>query len=49
MTKRVASSIVMPGLDPGIHAFLLPRAKNVDGRVEPGHDEWSDKFRLSPG
>ncbi|MCK0210101.1 hypothetical protein MWN33_18890 [Starkeya koreensis] len=28
---------VMPGLDPGIHAFLFP-AQGVDGRVKPGHD-----------
>jgi hypothetical protein len=28
---------VMPGLVPGIHAFL--RCKDVDGRVMPGHDE----------
>jgi hypothetical protein len=28
----------MPGLDPGIHAFL-PFGQDVDGRVKPGHDE----------
>ena len=28
----------MPGLDPGIHAFLAP-GQDVDGRVKPGHDE----------
>ncbi len=28
---------VMPGLDPGIHVFLL--SQNVDGRVKPGHDK----------
>jgi hypothetical protein len=27
----------MPGLDPGIHAFLACR-QDVDGRVKPGHD-----------
>src|SRR5258708_4938677 len=27
----------MPGLDPGIHAFL-DCAGDVDGRVKPGHD-----------
>jgi hypothetical protein len=27
----------MPGLDPGIHAFLY-RRKDVDGRDKPGHD-----------
>jgi hypothetical protein len=28
--------IVMPGLVPGIHVFLL--GKDVDGRDKPGHD-----------
>jgi hypothetical protein len=28
----------MPGLVPGIHAFLLAK-QGVDGRDEPGHDE----------
>jgi hypothetical protein len=28
---------VMPGLVPGIH--VLFGAKDVDGRVKPGHDE----------
>jgi hypothetical protein len=28
----------MPGLDPGIHVFLI-RSKDVDGRDEPDHDE----------
>jgi hypothetical protein len=34
----------MPGLDPGIHAFLLFSAaaaiacRHVGGRVKPGHD-----------
>jgi hypothetical protein len=31
--------VVMPGLVPGIHVFLsLLRDRDVDGRVEPGHD-----------
>src|SRR5262245_40993538 len=31
---------VMPGLDPGIHAFLPYQLKQgVDGRDEPGHDD----------
>ncbi|TWA99505.1 hypothetical protein FBZ96_104481 [Bradyrhizobium stylosanthis] len=35
--SRASPSVVMPGLDPGIHVF--PRAQNrVDGRVKPGHD-----------
>jgi hydroxymethylglutaryl-CoA lyase len=28
----------MPGLVPGIHAFLRPTIKDVDGRDKPGHD-----------
>jgi hypothetical protein len=35
--------LVMPGLVPGIHVFL--RAKDVDGRDKPGHDDgkrWCD-------
>jgi len=31
-------SVVMPALGAGIHVFL-PRLKNVDGRVKPGHDD----------
>jgi hypothetical protein len=30
-----AHSVVMPGLDPGIHVFV----KWMDCRVEPGNDE----------
>jgi hypothetical protein len=29
---------VMPGLVPGIHAFLVWLPKDVDGRDKPGHD-----------
>jgi len=29
---------VMPGLVPGIHAYLIEK-QGVDGRDEPGHDE----------
>jgi hypothetical protein len=29
----------MPALVAGIHVFLLDRAKDVDGRDKPGHDE----------
>jgi hypothetical protein len=36
----------MPGLDPGIHDSLLPRRKDVDGRVKPGHDEMGDFVHL---
>jgi hypothetical protein len=28
----------MPGLVPGIHAFLAVICKDVDGRDKPGHD-----------
>jgi hypothetical protein len=31
--------LVMPGLVPGIHVFLLCCVKDVDGRDRPGHDE----------
>jgi hypothetical protein len=37
----VTLSFVMPGLVPGIHV-LLHRAKDVDGRDEPGHDDELD-------
>jgi GNAT superfamily N-acetyltransferase len=30
----------MPGLVPGIHAFLYSRKQVVDGRAKPGHDEF---------
>ncbi len=30
---------VMPGLVPGIHAFLLWTNQDVDGRDKPGHDD----------
>jgi hypothetical protein len=29
----------MPGLVPGIHAFLQFSDQGVDGRDKPGHDE----------
>jgi hypothetical protein len=32
-------NVVMPGLVPGIHAFLFRCNKDVDGRDKPGHDE----------
>jgi hypothetical protein len=37
-----ASELVMPGLDPGIHASATGgavRGKDVDGRDKPGHDD----------
>jgi hypothetical protein len=30
---------VMPGLVPGIHAFLSFKRQDVDGRNKSGHDE----------
>jgi hypothetical protein len=38
----------MPGLDPGIHAFLAApsKKKDVDGRDKPGHDAIKACFRL---
>jgi len=33
------TSVVVPGLVPGIHEFQLPNHKDVDGRDERGHDE----------
>jgi hypothetical protein len=46
VADRLDQSIfVMPGLVPGIHAFLQRRwvqqSQDVDGRVKPGHDEFS--------
>src|SRR5262245_47676027 len=35
---RPASSLVMPGLAPGIHVSAPRRKKDVDGRDKPGHD-----------
>jgi hypothetical protein len=35
---REYSSLVMPGLVPGIHALLSRRSGGVDGRDKPGHD-----------
>jgi hypothetical protein len=37
-----ANELVMPGHDPGIHASATGaavRAKDVDGRDKPGHDD----------
>jgi hypothetical protein len=32
-------SVVMAGLVPAIHVLLFERAKDVDARDKPGHDE----------
>jgi hypothetical protein len=37
-----ANQLIMPGLDPGIHASATGaavRGKDVDGRDKPGHDD----------
>jgi len=39
------TNTVMPGLVPGIHAFMRHIEKDVDGRVKPGHDD----FLVLPG
>jgi 2-oxoglutarate ferredoxin oxidoreductase subunit beta len=36
----------MPGLDPGIHVFLL-MSQDVDGRDKPGHDVVKAALRSS--
>jgi hypothetical protein len=36
---------VMPGLVPGIHAFLLAK-QGVDGRDKPGHDGVKHQCRI---
>jgi len=36
----------MPGLVPGIHAFL-ETTEDVDGRDKPGHDEWGGGVNLT--
>ena len=33
------STLVMPGLVPGIHVFVSNSKKDVDGRDKPDHDE----------
>jgi hypothetical protein len=38
MARRNHVLSVMPGLDPGIRAFVSMK-KDVDGRDKPGHDE----------
>jgi hypothetical protein len=41
-------SIVMPGLDPGIHDLLF-EDKDVDGRDKPGHDDgWDVRATIAP-
>jgi hypothetical protein len=42
-------SIVMPGLDPGIHGNRHGCASCVDGRVRPGHDDGVNVLRDEVG
>jgi hypothetical protein len=37
MQQAIPFKTVMTGLDPVIH--VLPRTENMDGRLEPGHDD----------
>jgi len=37
----------MPGLVPGIHVLRVSNEEGVDGRVKPGHDEFSYRASLS--
>ncbi len=39
--SRAKTSVVTPGLEPGIHAPVF-RGNDVDGRDKPGHDEASE-------
>ena len=38
---------VMPGLVPGIHAFLI-RRQGVGGRDKPGHDGGKSDAKVTP-
>jgi hypothetical protein len=40
MTDVATYTVVMRGLDPRIHAFLVPQ--DVDARHKAGHDAWND-------
>ena len=44
--RRDPDHLVMPGLEPGIHA-LSRRGADVDGRDKPGHDT-GEEDRLAP-
>jgi hypothetical protein len=43
---RYRQKVVMPGLDPGIHATAPPPSGSVDCRVKPGNDEKRAVFEL---
>jgi hypothetical protein len=40
LERCVIEKTVMPGLVPGIHVLTLHIAKEVDGRVKPGHGDF---------
>jgi hypothetical protein len=40
LVRSTASTIVMAGLVPAIHDFLLNYDQDVDARDERGHDGW---------
>jgi hypothetical protein len=39
MERDYAAKFVLAGLVPGIHVLAALKAKDVDGRDKPGHDE----------
>ena len=45
--RESSHKLVMPGLDPGIHAFLSI-CQDVDGRDKPGHDDAERMLPRSP-
>ena len=47
LSRRLCPLHVMPGLVPGIHAFLVAK-QDVDGRVKPGHDKLQYLARRLP-
>jgi hypothetical protein len=49
MTCFSSSAAVIPGLVPGIHAFVAMRFEDVDGRIKSGHDDGSMSCRLKKG
>jgi hypothetical protein len=44
----LTKGLVMPGLVPGIHVFLLATLQDVDGRDKPGHDGRRSFASLKP-
>jgi hypothetical protein len=46
MEWRHVVKLVMPGLVPGIHAWLNLGTKDVDGGDRPGHDEKANHLQV---